>query len=197
MTTMNRTKMSSSTEADTRTSVHGSHTLEDAEGLTTADGHVSVSVEPQYESAANEDRDVLLSRPQEASEAEGDEGKLAMMQPPWHQVENVAEDRSSEPIEEEEEQDPDKYDTATAEQTETDRPPPGWFTKLGQALLKWHLPLLLILAVVIGASAPNPGAAVSEKTPLSLICIIIIFFLNGIQLDTEQVKDALSSVKGE
>lgn len=68
--------------------------------------------------------------------------------------------------------------------------------KAKKTFIKWHLPIFLVLGVIIGAAAPSPGTTVSEETPMATICIIAIFFSNGLQLDTAQVKEALTNWKG-
>jgi len=59
-------------------------------------------------------------------------------------------------------------------------------------LLKWHLPLLLVILVLFGALVPGPGQLLGE-TPLTTICVIGIFLVSGLQLRTDEVMDALKA----
>jgi len=62
------------------------------------------------------------------------------------------------------------------------------------ALLKWHLPLLIVLAVLLGATWPEPASAAND-TPLGIICIVAIFFISGLKLKTDALFEALSNYK--
>lgn len=58
--------------------------------------------------------------------------------------------------------------------------------------VKWHLPLMLVTVVVLGYLVPEPGIE-AGKTPLTTICIIVIFAISGVRLKTDEVKRALKS----
>jgi predicted Na+-dependent transporter len=60
--------------------------------------------------------------------------------------------------------------------------------------LKHHLPISLLLLILLGAAWPEPGQWLSQL-PITSIAICLIFFLQGLKLETEEAKDALRSVR--
>ncbi len=86
-------------------------------------------------------------------------------------------------------------DTALPATAAAGSPPGRWSALWWKAtLLKWHLPLLIVLAVILGASWPAPASAAND-TPLGIICIVVIFFISGLKLKTEALFEALSNYR--
>ena len=63
-------------------------------------------------------------------------------------------------------------------------------------LLMHHLPIGLALAVIIGFLWPTPGAWIAQA-PINTISICGIFFLSGLQLRTDEIKQALGTLPNE
>lgn len=57
-------------------------------------------------------------------------------------------------------------------------------------LMKFHLMIILVFAIVIGIVFPAPGQALS-KTIFTKVCVFLIFLISGLKLDTSSVKDAI------
>ncbi|CAE7897992.1 BASS4, partial [Symbiodinium sp. KB8] len=72
--------------------------------------------------------------------------------------------------------------------------PPTPFQRAKAFALKWHLPILLVLALVLGVAVPRPAQAAND-TPLSFACVVIIFFISGLKLKTDDLLAALAEVK--
>lgn len=64
--------------------------------------------------------------------------------------------------------------------------------KIKAFLIQQHLPLGLAFFTVFGYLVPWPGAALA-KTPLNTVSIVGIFFISGLQLQTEEVKKAVKA----
>ena len=58
--------------------------------------------------------------------------------------------------------------------------------------LRHHLALGIVIGVAVGALWPAPGRALSA-IPFTTIAIALIFFIQGLKLETEEAKDALKS----
>lgn len=63
---------------------------------------------------------------------------------------------------------------------------------VGAFLLKWHLPIGLVLGVLMGFVWPPPGAA-AKRWGVSSYCIALIFLLSGLKLKTSEIRSALSA----
>ena len=72
--------------------------------------------------------------------------------------------------------------------------PPTPLQRAKAFALKWHLPILLVLALVLGVAVPRPAQAAND-TPLSFACVVIIFFISGLKLKTDDLLAALAEVK--
>ena len=62
-------------------------------------------------------------------------------------------------------------------------------------LIQHHLPIGLLLAVLIGFLAPGPGIFVGQA-PINTISICGIFFISGLQLRTQEIKQAMGEKAG-
>jgi len=76
-------------------------------------------------------------------------------------------------------------------------------------LLKWHLPLLLVFALVVGFFAPRPGESANDADLRGIcfseeICVYdsagsflvaVIFLISGMKLKTEEIKSAMRARK--
>ena len=65
--------------------------------------------------------------------------------------------------------------------------PPSRWSRYKAKALKWYLPVGLIIALGVGIVWPQPGKWLA-KTPLQSICIIIIFVVTGLKLDTREIR---------
>jgi sodium/bile acid cotransporter 7 len=61
-------------------------------------------------------------------------------------------------------------------------------------LLKYHLPLGLIFAVIAGLIVPGPGTELGEMS-FSSVCISIIFFISGLKVDIDSLTRALKAYR--
>lgn len=69
-----------------------------------------------------------------------------------------------------------------------------------KSLMTFHLPIILILAIVIGIVYPVPGiltypllilGKILAKTIFSKVCVFCIFLISGLKLDVSSVKNAM------
>ncbi|XXQ35053.1 SBF-like CPA transporter family (DUF4137) [Plasmodiophora brassicae] len=56
---------------------------------------------------------------------------------------------------------------------------------------RWYLPVVLVLAMVVGVSWPAPGAFLA-RTPTESVAIVALFFLAGLELHLENVRALVS-----
>lgn len=74
--------------------------------------------------------------------------------------------------------------------------------KIKAKLMKFHLPLILVLAIVVGIAFPAPGmlcyrqfiifiGVALSTTPFTQVCVFMIFIISGLRLDVSAVKEAL------
>lgn len=68
------------------------------------------------------------------------------------------------------------------------------WAKVRAKLLAYHLPIALAFVVIFGFLVPWPGEEVG-KAPVSTICVVVIFFLSGVKLKTDEVKAAAQAWK--
>lgn len=66
--------------------------------------------------------------------------------------------------------------------------------EISKFLLKYHLPIGLLIGTLIGFLIPAPGVFLSQF-PLSRICVGLIFLCSGLKLETSEIKKALTAVK--
>ncbi|KAK8791955.1 hypothetical protein WA158_005332 [Blastocystis sp. Blastoise] len=57
-------------------------------------------------------------------------------------------------------------------------------------LIKYHMIIMILVAVIIGVVYPTPGAYMA-KTQLSNVCIFLIFIISGLKLNGDQIKKAI------
>ncbi len=57
------------------------------------------------------------------------------------------------------------------------------------------LPLGLILGLFFGLLVPIVGTTIGQKGVMSFICVIVIFLVSGLKLNTQEAKAALGSYK--
>ena len=57
------------------------------------------------------------------------------------------------------------------------------------------LPLGLILGLFFGLLVPIIGTTIGQKGVMSFICVIVIFLVSGLKLNTQEAKTALGSYK--
>ena len=62
--------------------------------------------------------------------------------------------------------------------------------KVLQKLMQFHLPIILVLAIIIGIVFPAPGVFLSE-TIFTKFCVFMIFIISGLRLDISSVKEAM------
>lgn len=60
-----------------------------------------------------------------------------------------------------------------------------------KTLLDWHLPIMLIFGVFFGFLVPAPGKAVGQAKWVGDASIVLIFFISGLHLKTDDVAKAL------
>ncbi len=80
----------------------------------------------------------------------------------------------------------------------SDKPPcseRAWRASKG-FLQRQQLPIMLVLAVLLGIAWPAPGVGVSVESsgvkPVSFTATIIIFFISGLQLTTDSLRKAIT-----
>ncbi|KNB44142.1 putative sodium metabolite cotransporter chloroplastic [Blastocystis sp. subtype 4] len=56
--------------------------------------------------------------------------------------------------------------------------------------MQFHLPIILVLAIVIGIAFPAPGLFLSD-TIFTKFCVFMIFIISGLRLDISSVKEAM------
>lgn len=66
--------------------------------------------------------------------------------------------------------------------------------KVGKFCVKNHLPIGLVLVIILGSLWPKPGVYLG-KAKMQYVCVVIIFFCSGLKLKTDDIKEALKSVK--
>ena len=76
----------------------------------------------------------------------------------------------------------------------TEQPRPTLCSRAKSLVVKNLLPICLVFFVILGVIAPQPGVFFS-KLPTQYVCVVGIFFHNGLKLKTEEVKEAFKSAK--
>ncbi|KAK8796848.1 hypothetical protein WA538_000076 [Blastocystis sp. DL] len=56
--------------------------------------------------------------------------------------------------------------------------------------MSFHLPIILVIAIVVGIVFPAPGVYLS-KTYFTQFCVFMIFIISGVRLDISSVKEAM------
>lgn len=69
-----------------------------------------------------------------------------------------------------------------------------WIGKLRDFVLKYFLPISLIVAVVFGTLVPAPGVFLNHKAT-AYICISLMFLYSGLYLRSSAIKDAVKAYK--
>ena len=57
------------------------------------------------------------------------------------------------------------------------------------------MPIGLILGLIFGLLVPIIGTTIGQKGVMSYICVIVIFFVSGLKLNTQEAKSAMGSYK--
>lgn len=84
---------------------------------------------------------------------------------------------------------------------------PSRWARVQAFLLKWHLPLLLLLVILLGYAWPEPGTRANDVDlggicfpndvcvydSLGSLCVTFIFVISGLKLKTDAIKQAASA----
>ena len=84
--------------------------------------------------------------------------------------------------------------TSNVNNIESSPPPISAIRRIWNFIVRNHLPIGLLLAILIGSQWQEPEKFLSSLSiPINTIAIAIIFFLQGLKLETKEAKDALIS----